>query len=60
MDKGFWGNYPHQALDFFVSAKPVIFISHSTKNLPSEDKCVLVKNELVKVLEAKGWRVFLD
>lgn len=43
-----------------MSAKPVIFISHSTKDLPSQDKCVLVKNELVKVLETKGWKVFLD
>ena len=43
-----------------MSDKPIIFISHSTKDLLSEDKCVLVKNELVKVLQNKGWEVFLD
>jgi hypothetical protein len=43
-----------------VSAKPTIFISHSTGKLPSSDKCVLVKEGLVPALEAKGWHVFLD
>ncbi len=39
---------------------PIVFISHSTRKLPADDKCVLVKTALVAALKAKGWQAFLD
>ena len=39
---------------------PVFFISHSSAGLPAADRTVQIRDALAKVLEARGWDVFLD
>jgi hypothetical protein len=43
-----------------TKAKPTVFVSHSTSQLPSTDRCVKIKNSLYSSLDNCGWNVFID
>ena len=41
-------------------SKPILFISHSTSNLPETNRCVEIKECLCLLLSESGWDVFID